>query len=316
MIKKSGPVCNSTSIHRSTDYLQGGHNCAWTLQLIDTCSNGEPNGNTGYKFRLFGRVIVLCAALYWRLVVRASDSKPEVLDSMPDVTKHTPSTYGVVEKLGHHCSSIKRQMKSRTRKSVVVLNETKQRTVAHYIESVTHHSVSKRTIRRRLQQSGLSARRSLLGLPLTHIHRRLRRQWCDERRMWAAEWNEVIFTVESRICLQHHDGRIRVWRHRGERMLNSCVMHRHTGPVPGIMVWGGIGYHSRNPLVRIAGTLNSQRYISEVLEPVEFLTFRAWPQPYFKWIMHDDTWTALSKCSSSITRLNCFPGRFALRIFH
>ncbi|GFX38507.1 transposable element Tcb1 transposase [Trichonephila clavipes] len=34
------------------------------------------------------------------------------------------------------------------------------------------------------------------------------------------------------------------------------------------MVWGGIGYHSRTPLVRIASTLNSQRYISEVLEPV------------------------------------------------
>ncbi|GFU83845.1 transposable element Tc3 transposase [Trichonephila clavipes] len=86
--------------------------------------------------------------------------------------------------------------------------------------------------------------------------------------MWAAEWNEVIFTDESRICLQHHDGRIRVWRHRGERILNSCVMHRRTGPTPVIMVWGGIGYHSRTPLVRIAGILNSQRYISEVLEPV------------------------------------------------
>ncbi|GFV42977.1 transposable element Tcb1 transposase [Trichonephila clavipes] len=89
--------------------------------------------------------------------------------------------------------------------------------------------------------------------------------------MWAAEWNEIVFTDESRICLQHHDGRIRVWRHRGERMLNSCVMHHHTGPAPSIMVWGGIGYHSRTPLVRIAGTLNSQRYISE-LEPV-FLPF-------------------------------------------
>ncbi|GFW67674.1 transposable element Tcb1 transposase [Trichonephila clavipes] len=30
----------------------------------------------------------------------------------------------------------------------------------------------------------------------------------------------------------------------------------------------GIGYHSRTPLVRIAGTLNNQCYISEVLEPV------------------------------------------------
>ncbi|GFW84519.1 hypothetical protein TNCV_457001 [Trichonephila clavipes] len=51
-------------------------------------------------------------------------------------------------------------------------------------------------------------------------------------------------------------------------MLNSCVMHRDTGPAPGIMLWGGIGYHSRTPLIRIAGTLNSQGYISEVLEPI------------------------------------------------
>ncbi|GFY29878.1 transposable element Tcb1 transposase [Trichonephila clavipes] len=60
------------------------------------------------------------------------------------------------------------------------------RNVAQHIESITHHSVSARTIRRRLLQSGLSARRPLLGLPLTQSHRRLRRQWCDERRMWAA----------------------------------------------------------------------------------------------------------------------------------
>ncbi|GFY32267.1 transposable element Tcb1 transposase [Trichonephila clavipes] len=142
------------------------------------------------------------------------------------------------------------------------------RTVAQYIESVTHHSVSARTIRRRLQQSGLSTRRPLLVVPLTQSHRRLQRQWCDGRRMWVAEWNEVVFTDESRICLQHHDGRIRVWRHCGERMLNRCVMPRHTSPAPDIVVWGGLGYHSRTPLVGIAGTLNSQRYISEVLEPV------------------------------------------------
>ncbi|GFS74041.1 transposable element Tcb1 transposase [Trichonephila clavipes] len=99
------------------------------------------------------------------------------------------------------------------------------RTVAQHIESVTHHSLSARTIRRRLQQSGLSARCQLLDLPLTQNHRRLRHQWCDERRMWVAERNEVVFTDGSRICLQHHDGRIRVWRHCGERMLNSYDMH-------------------------------------------------------------------------------------------
>ncbi|GFX82957.1 transposable element Tcb1 transposase [Trichonephila clavipes] len=40
------------------------------------------------------------------------------------------------------------------------------------------------------------------------------------------------------------------------------------------MVWSSIGYHSRTHLVRIAGTLNSQRYISEVLEPVVLSYFQ------------------------------------------
>ncbi|GFY30835.1 transposable element Tcb1 transposase [Trichonephila clavipes] len=92
---------------------------------------------------------------------------------------------------------------------------------------------------------GLSARRPLLGLPLTQHHRRLRRQLCDERRLWTGEWNDVVFTDESRICLQHHDGWIRVLRHHGDRILNSCV--------------------------HIVGTLNSWRYISNVLEPVGLL---------------------------------------------
>ena len=65
-------------------------------------------------------------------------------------------------------------------------------------------------------------------------------------------------------------------------MLNSCVMHRHTGPAPGIMVWGGIGYHSRTSLVRIAGALNSQSYISEVLEPVVLPYIQGLPTAIFQ----------------------------------
>ncbi|UYV75812.1 hypothetical protein LAZ67_13001425 [Cordylochernes scorpioides] len=125
-------------------------------------------------------------------------------------------------------------------------------------KAVTDRSVTSQTVAHRV-----ACPQDVLRLPLTQNHRCLRRQWSDERRMWTAEWNEIVFTDESRFCLQHHGGRIRVWRHRGERILNSCVMQRHTGPAPGFMVWGGIGYHSRAPLERIAGTLNSQRYISE-----------------------------------------------------
>ncbi|GFV52229.1 transposable element Tcb1 transposase [Trichonephila clavipes] len=110
------------------------------------------------------------------------------------------------------------------------------RTIVQQIQSVTHHSVSVRTIRRRLQKSGMSARRPLLCSPLSGNHRRLHRQWCDERGTWTTEWNDIVFTDESRFCLQHHNGRIRVWRHLGERLLNCCVVHHHTGPAPSFMV--------------------------------------------------------------------------------
>ncbi|GFV07069.1 transposable element Tcb1 transposase [Trichonephila clavipes] len=65
-------------------------------------------------------------------------------------------------------------------------------------------------------------------------------------------------------------------------MQHNCSMHHHAGPAPGIMVWSGIGYHSRTPLVRIAGTLNSQRYISEVLESVVLPYLQVLPTAIFQ----------------------------------
>ncbi|GFX63386.1 transposable element Tcb1 transposase [Trichonephila clavipes] len=69
-------------------------------------------------------------------------------------------------------STTSREDRQIMRKAVTNRSVT-SRTVAQHIESVTHYSVSARTIRRRLQQSGLSARRPLLGLPLTQNHKRL-----------------------------------------------------------------------------------------------------------------------------------------------
>jgi hypothetical protein len=33
----------------------------------------------------------------------------------------------------------------------------------------------------------------------------------------------VLFTDESRFCLDFHDGRRRVWRQKNERFMNCCV---------------------------------------------------------------------------------------------
>ncbi|GFS90024.1 transposable element Tcb1 transposase [Trichonephila clavipes] len=156
------------------------------------------------------------------------------------------------------------------------------RTIAHHIESVTHHSVSARTVRRRLQQRGLSTRRPLLGLPLTQNQRHLRRQCLETTRREDAE---------------------------------QLPYAPSTGPAPDIMVWGGIGYHSRTPLVRIAGSLNSQRYISEVLEPVVLPYLQGLAAAIFQ---PDNAQPYAARIVQRFVvnhQIECFPSRLALQIF-
>ncbi|GFV80613.1 transposable element Tcb1 transposase [Trichonephila clavipes] len=61
-------------------------------------------------------------------------------------------------------------------------------------------------------------------------------------------------------------------------------MHRLTGPEPGIMVFlgGCIAFHCRTPILHIAGTLNSQCYLSEVLEPMVLPYIQHLPSAIFQ----------------------------------
>ncbi|GFU53137.1 transposable element Tcb2 transposase [Trichonephila clavipes] len=101
--------------------------------------------------------------------------------------------------------------------------------------------VSFRTIRRRLAEEHLGSRHPLRVLPLTTTHRRLRLEWCHARGNWTAvEWNQIVFSDESRFNLSSNDNRVRVWRPRGERLDPAFALHRHTAPTAGMMAWGVI----------------------------------------------------------------------------
>ena len=78
----------------------------------------------------------------------------------------------------------------------------------------------------------------------------------------------MLFSDESRFCLQENDGRVRVWRRRGERYAHACVVPKKAHFGGGIMVWGGITAHGKTDLVIVDVNLNSRRYINEILLPV------------------------------------------------
>ncbi|GFT03912.1 transposable element Tcb1 transposase [Trichonephila clavipes] len=57
------------------------------------------------------------------------------------------------------------------------------------------------------------------------------------------DWHQVVFSDESRFNLWNHDDHIHVRRYAGERCLPECVIERHSGPTPEVMVWGTNSHH-------------------------------------------------------------------------
>ncbi|UYV76777.1 hypothetical protein LAZ67_14001997 [Cordylochernes scorpioides] len=140
--------------------------------------------------------------------------------------------------------------------------------ILQHVQDTLDHSISTRTISRRLVANGLYSCRPLRRLPLTPPNRRQRLEWCRARSTWMTEWHRVVFSDESRFCLSSDSRRVRVWRRRGERSNPAAIVERPTVRQRGIMVWGAIAYDSRSPLLRIHGTMTAQRYVDDVLRPV------------------------------------------------
>ncbi|GFT54595.1 transposable element Tcb2 transposase [Trichonephila clavipes] len=119
--------------------------------------------------------------------------------------------------------------------------------------------VSSRIIQRRLAEGLLGSRRPLRVLLLMPTHRRLCLEWCRARGNWTtAEWNQVVFSDESRFDLNSDNNSVRVWRPRGERLNPVFALQRYTAPRAGVMEWGVIAYNARSPLVLIRDTITAQ----------------------------------------------------------
>ena len=90
-----------------------------------------------------------------------------------------------------------------------------------------HVHVSAQTVRNRLHEGGMRARRPQVGPVLTAQHRAARLAFAREHQDWQIRhWHPVLFTDESRFTLSTCDRRDRVWRRRGERSA-ACNILQH-----------------------------------------------------------------------------------------
>ncbi len=141
--------------------------------------------------------------------------------------------------------------------------------IADNLYATSRVQVSPQTVRRQLHRQVLKARRPHKGMELTVHHQHDRLAWANNHLGWHyRRWRTVMFSDESRFTLKFADGRIRVWRLRGERFDCNNVMPMDRFGGGSIMVWGGIHYNGKTRLVIIRQTLNAQRYCDDVLRPI------------------------------------------------
>ena len=96
------------------------------------------------------------------------------------------------------------------------------------------------TIRNRLHEAGLRSRRPAIHIPLTRHYVQERLEWARDHVMWALnDWTPILFTDESRFCVDFTDRRARVWRMRYERFAEVCIAEHDRYGRGSVMVWGG-----------------------------------------------------------------------------
>ena len=140
------------------------------------------------------------------------------------------------------------------------------RLLSYQLADETGKQVSRRTVRRRLSETGVNARRPRKHPLLTENHRRLRLGWATTHTQWTLDdWKSVLFTDESKVSIGN-DGALYVWRREGEEFLPECC-DRTVQHAASVMVWASMCWHgfTLGSLVKLEGRLDSTAY-QQVLE--------------------------------------------------
>ncbi|GBO06873.1 hypothetical protein AVEN_128756-1 [Araneus ventricosus] len=128
-----------------------------------------------------------------------------------------------------------RRLNTRRRRSTTV----PQIIADHFVASERRTSTT--TVRRRLHNAGLYAKRPVVCVPLNGRQRRACLCWARKQVSWTREkWASVPFTDEPRSTLESDSGRLLIWREQRTRYHQSDTLERHSYRGGGIMVWAGM----------------------------------------------------------------------------
>jgi hypothetical protein len=133
---------------------------------------------------------------------------------------------------------------------------------------VEHDMVSAVTMKRTLKTMDFKKKAAARKLNISPKNRSLRVRWCRAHSNWTQEdWARIVFTDEVRVALRD-DGRVKIWRRRGERYSHGCTTSTSTNRAS-LMFWGFISADGQGLLLTCSNGMTAQEYIS-VMERAAF----------------------------------------------
>ena len=99
--------------------------------------------------------------------------------------------------------------------------------------------------------------------PISELQRSNRFQFSQFHINAQTDWTKVLFVDESSFYLDNSHRWC--WRRRGEKD-NEKVQHQTLKYTPKVMIFGGISYRWKSPLICIQGNINSDVYVVECID--------------------------------------------------
>jgi len=95
---------------------------------------------------------------------------------------------------------------------------------------------------------------------VSEVNRQKRLKWCQERKFWNEEWDNIIWSDESRFLLFENDGQQWVWRKPQEKYDVDCLVPTVKSGNEGVMIWGCFVKNKLGPLVILDGKITGEVY--------------------------------------------------------
>ena len=125
----------------------------------------------------------------------------------------------------------------------------------------TSTNVNTRTVKRYLHDQGFYGRVGVKKPLVTEPNRKKRLLWAQEHENWEKEWENVIWSDESKFELFKGDGRKYVWRQEHEKYDLQYLISTFKSGQESVMIWGCFTESGLGPLVKLEGRITAVIYV-------------------------------------------------------